>query len=147
MAPTTVSVFRGKDHRVEATLGDQRGSTTLAQRLMIPVVLLDFCTLGIGLLIDYVSGTLYDFQPSVRINLGKAPALLDDLARELDARQCHSVLVGSRLSSDADAALLIDTAIQTGFEDNRLRPMEFCGDQGTAAITREIISIVEEVRV
>jgi hypothetical protein len=72
-APTTISVHRGKEHRVEAVLGDLRGGTTLAQRLMIPVVLMDFCTLGIGLLVDYISGTLYEFEPSVRINLGKAP--------------------------------------------------------------------------
>jgi 3-isopropylmalate dehydrogenase len=46
----------------------------------------------------------------------------------------------------ADAGLLIDSAIQSGFEANRLRPMEFGGDQGTAALTREVVSLIEETR-
>lgn len=73
VGPTTISVFRGQDHKLDAKLGDKKGGTSLTQRLVIPVVLLDFCTLGVGLLIDYISGTLYDFEPSVKINLGKAP--------------------------------------------------------------------------
>ena len=46
----------------------------------------------------------------------------------------------------ADAARLIEAAIQAGFEACRLRPMEFGGDQGTAALTREVIALVKEAR-
>lgn len=45
-------------------------------------------------------------------------------------------------SGYADAALAIEEAVQKGFEQNRLRPMEFGGDMGTKAVTREIISII-----
>lgn len=40
------------------------------------------------------------------------------------------------------AALLIEKAVETGFEENRLRPMEFGGDMGTIAVTQEIIERV-----
>ena len=89
------------------------------------------------------------FQPAH----GSAP----DIMGQDKANPIASILSGalmldylaerSGLQIHADAALLMDTAIQTGFEANRLRPMEFGGDQGTVAITREIISIVEELRI
>ncbi len=50
------------------------------------------------------------------------------------------------LEAHANAARMIETAIQTGFEANRLRPAEFGGDQGTAEVTREVIALVEEPR-
>ncbi|MEP3247475.1 MAG: isocitrate/isopropylmalate family dehydrogenase [Sneathiella sp.] len=40
----------------------------------------------------------------------------------------------------ADAALSINSAIYSGFEDNAIRPMEFGGDMGTVAVTEEIIN-------
>ena len=73
LTPGTISVSRKGTHRVDVKLGDQSGGTTLTQTLMIPVGLMDFCTLGIGLLIDYITGTLYEFPLSVRVPLGKAP--------------------------------------------------------------------------
>ena len=39
----------------------------------------------------------------------------------------------------ADAAALIDDAVQTGFEANALRPMEFGGDMGTKAVTKAVL--------
>lgn len=39
----------------------------------------------------------------------------------------------------SDAAGVIEDAIQTGFAENRIRPMEFGGDMGTAAVTNELI--------
>lgn len=39
-----------------------------------------------------------------------------------------------------DAATLIENAVQTGFEDNALRPMEFGGDMGTKAVTTEVLA-------
>jgi 3-isopropylmalate dehydrogenase len=50
------------------------------------------------------------------------------------------------LEAHANAARMIETAIQTGFEAGRLRPMEFGGNQGTAELTREVIALVEESR-
>lgn len=40
------------------------------------------------------------------------------------------------------AARLVEQSIESGFAEKRLRPMEFGGDMGTAAITREVISLV-----
>jgi 3-isopropylmalate dehydrogenase len=56
--------------------------------------------------------------------------MLDYLAEKLDRPQL------------ADAAELITTAVDRGFEDNALRPMEFGGDMGTRAVTRELLSRV-----
>jgi 3-isopropylmalate dehydrogenase len=43
------------------------------------------------------------------------------------------------------AALLVDTAVERGFEQNRLRPMEFGGDMGTAAMTAELALLIDEI--
>ncbi len=40
----------------------------------------------------------------------------------------------------SDAATLIEDAVADGFEANALRPMEFGGDMGTAAVTSELLS-------
>jgi isocitrate/isopropylmalate dehydrogenase len=42
----------------------------------------------------------------------------------------------------ANAAALIEEAVDAGFEANALRPMEFGGDMGTNAVTAELISKV-----
>ncbi|MEM7720615.1 MAG: isocitrate/isopropylmalate dehydrogenase family protein, partial [Pseudomonadota bacterium] len=39
----------------------------------------------------------------------------------------------------ADAAKLIEDAIDAGFVANALRPMEFGGDMGTKAVTSEVL--------
>jgi len=44
----------------------------------------------------------------------------------------------------ADAAVLIENAVQQGFEQNRLRPMEFGGDMGTRAVTDELLELLDE---
>ncbi|MEQ9172934.1 MAG: isocitrate/isopropylmalate family dehydrogenase [Rhodospirillales bacterium] len=41
-----------------------------------------------------------------------------------------------------DAATMIEDAVQRGFEANRLRPMEFGGDMGTEAVTKEVIALI-----
>lgn len=43
----------------------------------------------------------------------------------------------------ADAALLIDEAVDSGFAQNLLRPMEFGGDMGTIAVTEQVAALVE----
>lgn len=57
--------------------------------------------------------------------------MLDYLAEKLD-RPAYE-----------DAARLIDDAVQAGFEANALCPMEFGGDMGTRAVTREVIARVK----
>jgi 3-isopropylmalate dehydrogenase len=42
----------------------------------------------------------------------------------------------------ADAAELIDSAVSSGFEENRIRPVEFGGDMGTLAVTRELLALL-----
>jgi 3-isopropylmalate dehydrogenase len=41
-----------------------------------------------------------------------------------------------------DAAALIDTAVYRGFEQNRIRPLEFGGNMGTCAVTTEILTLL-----
>ncbi|MDU8926275.1 isocitrate/isopropylmalate family dehydrogenase [Alisedimentitalea sp. MJ-SS2] len=41
-----------------------------------------------------------------------------------------------------DAATILDRGVEEGFAANRLRPMEFCGDMGTRAVTNEILSLL-----
>ncbi len=48
------------------------------------------------------------------------------------------------VSQMAEAAQAIHTAVDDGFRDNRLRPMEFGGDMGTTAITNEITTILRD---
>jgi 3-isopropylmalate dehydrogenase len=45
--------------------------------------------------------------------------------------------------SFANAAHLIEQAVELGFAENRLRPMEFGGDMGTVVVTREVIDQVK----
>lgn len=42
------------------------------------------------------------------------------------------------------AAQLIETAVYNGFEANSIRPMEFGGDMGTKAVTKEVIRLIGE---
>jgi len=42
----------------------------------------------------------------------------------------------------ADAAGLIESAVDKGFEENLLRPMEFGGDMGTKEVTRQLIDLI-----
>ena len=56
--------------------------------------------------------------------------MLDWLAQRSGRRAC------------ADAALLIEDAVQAGFESGVLRPMEFGGDMGTRAVTGAVLEHV-----
>ena len=59
-----------------------------------------------------------------------AALMLDYLSEKLDRPEL------------ADAAALINSAVDSGFEDNALRPMEFGGDMGTRAVTGQLLSRV-----
>jgi 3-isopropylmalate dehydrogenase len=41
-----------------------------------------------------------------------------------------------------DAAGLINDAVNRGFAENRIRPVEFGGDMGTRAITEELLGLI-----
>ncbi|MDV7144595.1 isocitrate/isopropylmalate family dehydrogenase [Tropicimonas sp. TH_r6] len=59
--------------------------------------------------------------------------MLDYLGEKLDAPGCSR------------ASVLIEAAVEAGFAENRLRPMEFGGDMGTEAVTEELLRLVERV--
>ena len=44
----------------------------------------------------------------------------------------------------ADAARVIEAAVEAGFAAKRIRPMEFGGDQGTAAVTAELVALIDD---
>ena len=50
-------------------------------------------------------------------------------------RGCESASEGSKL---------IEAAIETGFERNELRPIEFGGDMGTKAITETLSDLLKD---
>ncbi len=45
-------------------------------------------------------------------------------------------------STLADASRLIETAVSRGFSESRIRPIEFGGDMGTGAVTRELLALL-----
>ena len=47
------------------------------------------------------------------------------------------------IEAAADMARLIETAVATGFAENRLRPMEFGGDMGTTAVTQAVVTQIK----
>lgn len=57
--------------------------------------------------------------------------MLDYLADKADVTAC------------ANAADAIERAVEAGFAAGRIRPMEFGGDMGTKAVTKEVIDLIE----
>ena len=86
------------------------------------------------------------FQPAH----GSAPDIMGrDAANPLAAVLSGALMLDyladrAGLDAPAEAAALIEAAVEKGFSENRLRPMEFGGDQGTKALTEELIAIVGE---
>ncbi len=84
------------------------------------------------------------FQPAH----GSAPDIMgQDKANPLAAILSGAMMLGylAEKSGDArleDAAGLIEAAVDAGFADNALRPMEFGGDMGTDAVTAELLQRV-----
>ncbi len=87
------------------------------------------------------------FQPAH----GSAPDIMgQDKANPLAAILSGALMLDyladrSGLEAPANAAALIESAVSAGFAQNRLRPMEFGGDQGTKTLTDELIAIVNEL--
>ena len=86
------------------------------------------------------------FQPAH----GSAPDIMgQDRANPLAAILSGALMLDylaerSGSPAHADAARIIEAAIQAGFEARRLRPVEFGGDQGTAALTKEVVALVKD---
>lgn len=93
-----------------------------------------------------IGDTIGLFQPAH----GSAPDIMgqdkaNPLAAILSAALMLEYLAETRKrTSFSDAADLIQQAVETGFRNNRLRPMEFGGDMGTRAITRTVIEEIQE---
>ena len=66
-------------------------------------------------------------------------------SRHLSALMLDYLSDRSGLEKLAQAAELIDVAVEEGFAANRIRPMEFGGDMGTKAVTAEVIDLVRTV--
>ncbi len=86
------------------------------------------------------------FQPAH----GSAPDIMgQDKANPLAAILSGALMLDylseqSGQQPTADAAMLIEDAVSRGFEQKRIRPMEFGGDMGTRAVTNELIQLVAE---
>ncbi|THB73713.1 MAG: isocitrate/isopropylmalate dehydrogenase family protein [Desulfobulbaceae bacterium] len=86
------------------------------------------------------------FQPAH----GSAPDIMgQDKANPLAAILSGGLMLDYLAEKTGDskysaAAALIENAVQTGFEQKRLRPMEFGGDMGTKAVTHELMALIAE---
>lgn len=84
------------------------------------------------------------FQPAH----GSAPDIMgQDKANPLAAILSGALMLDylsekTEIPGLAEAAQRIESAVDRGFAENRLRPMEFGGDMGTKAVTREVIDLV-----
>jgi 3-isopropylmalate dehydrogenase len=89
------------------------------------------------------------FQPAH----GSAPDIMGrDMANPLAAILSGALMLDyladrSGDQSCADAGRLIEVAVEAGFAANRIRPMEFGGDMGTRAVTREVRTLIDEASV
>ena len=87
------------------------------------------------------------FQPAH----GSAPDIMgEDKANPLAAILSGSLMLDYLAEKHdqpalGEASVLIDAAVQVGFEENRLRPMEFGGDMGTIAIRDELLALVNSL--
>lgn len=81
-SPAELSFDPAKDgHRVDARLmtprGEVKNGTSIIKKTRLPVVLLDaFLTGGLGLVVDYITGALYSFEPRVSISMPREPLVV-----------------------------------------------------------------------
>jgi 3-isopropylmalate dehydrogenase len=87
------------------------------------------------------------FQPAH----GSAPDIMGrDKANPLAAILSGALMLDylaerANLPPLSDAARLIEASVARGFAQSRLRPAEFGGDQGTIAVTNELLDLIKEV--
>lgn len=77
VTPTTITVHPKADHTISVKKkGYISANRTVTKVIRTDIVILDaVLTLGIGLLVDYMSGALYRLDESVKLNLGKVSAV------------------------------------------------------------------------
>ena len=89
------------------------------------------------------------FQPAH----GSAPDIIgqdkaNPLATILSSTLMLDYLAGKKnCSNAAKSSKLIETAIEVGFQKNKLRPIEFGGDMGTQTITKELMDLLKDTNV
>jgi len=94
-----------------------------------------------------IGDTLGLFQPSH----GTAPDIIgQDKANPLAAILSGALMLDYladklNIPAMADAATLINYAIEHGFKENCIRPLEIGGDMGTTAVTEEVINLITEL--
>lgn len=87
------------------------------------------------------------FQPSH----GSAPDIMgQDKANPLAAILSGALMLEYlaekyQMTTIGNAAELVDKAINKGFSENRVRPIEIGGDMGTRGVTDEVIHLIEEL--
>jgi len=87
------------------------------------------------------------FQPAH----GSAPDIMgQDKANPLAAILSGALMLDwladlSGLASPAEAAHLVETAVETAFAAKRIRPMEFGGDQGTRNVATELVAVIGNI--
>ncbi len=88
------------------------------------------------------------FQPAH----GSAPDIMgQDKANPLAAILSGALMLDYLAENAGDgrhgeAAAIIERAVETGFRENRIRPMEFGGDMGTKAVTEEVLRQLDSCR-
>ena len=93
-----------------------------------------------------IGDTIGLFQPSH----GTAPDIIGmDRANPLAAILSGALMLDYladklNIAAMADAAELINNAIELGFAEKRIRPIEIGGDMGTAAVTEEVVNLITE---
>jgi hypothetical protein len=73
-SPGVVELDPEGDHNVSAQLGEAKATRSVRKTIRIWAVIVDgILTGGIGVLVDYMTGALYQFEPRIQLNLGVAP--------------------------------------------------------------------------
>lgn len=74
VSPGTVELSPREEHSVAATLGEAKAQRAIRKTVRIwTVVVNGLLTGGIGVIVDYMTGAIYQFEPRVHLNLGVAP--------------------------------------------------------------------------
>jgi len=72
-APGEVMIQIKGSHTVEARKDGMMKASQVGKDIRLDIVLLDILTLGIGHLVDYLTGAMYRFDSPITLNLGRAP--------------------------------------------------------------------------
>jgi hypothetical protein len=74
VSPCTLELDPTRSHYVRANLGELKGGRAVKKTLRVGIAVIDgFLTLGIGLVVDTLTGAIYRFEPEMALGLGAAP--------------------------------------------------------------------------